>query len=61
MLCESWLTPPEPFLCSVKTTKLIAIRYDRASGDNKGGAMTSIPERMQLTNTHRYTSNHEWH
>ena len=57
-LCETWLTPsadsqPAP----VVQSNQIAIRCDRASGDNKGGVMISIPEHMQPTNTHRYSSN----
>ena len=34
----------------------VAVRCDRASGDNKGGVM-SVPQCMQQTDTHRYASN----
>ena len=35
----------------------ITIRCDRASGDNKGGVMISLPQYIQPTNTYRYPSN----
>ena len=54
-LCETWLTPSEP--SPVVQDNQIAIRCDRASGDNKGGVMISVPEDMQPTHTHRYASN----
>ena len=50
--CETWLTSSEP-----SPVVQIAIRCDRASGDNKGGVMISFPEDMQPTHTHRYVSN----
>ena len=53
--CETWLTPSQP--SPVVQDDQIVIRCDRASGDNKGGVMISIPEHMQPTNTHRYASN----
>ena len=53
--CETWLTPPRP--SPVVQKNQIAVRCDRASGDNKGGVMISVPECMQPTNTRRYASN----
>ena len=53
--CETWLTPSEP--SPIVQDNQIAIRCDRASGDNKGGVMISIPEDMQPTHTRRYASN----
>ena len=53
--CETWLTPPQP--SPVVQSNQIAIRCDRASGDNKGGVMISVPECMQPTNACRYASN----
>ena len=53
--CETWLTQSDP--SPVLQDHQIAIRCDRASGDNKGGVMISIPEHMQPTSTHRYASN----
>ncbi len=53
--CETWLTPSQP--SPVVQDNQIAIRCDRASGDNKGGVMISIPECMQPSSTQRYASN----
>ena len=53
--CETWLTPPQP--SPIVQSNQIAIRCDRASGDNKGGVMISVPQGIQATNTHRYASN----
>ena len=47
--CETWLIPSEP--SPVVQDNQIAIRCDRASGDNKGGVMISVPEDMQPTHT----------
>ena len=53
--CETWLTPSQP--SPVVQSNHIAIRCDRASGDNKGGVMISILEDLQPTHTHTYASN----
>ena len=53
--CETWLTPSQP--SPIVQDNQIAIRCDRASGDNKGGVMISVPEHMQPTHTRRYASN----
>ena len=53
--CETWLTQSDP--SPVLQGHQISIRCDRASGDNKGGVMISIPEHMQPTSTHRYALN----
>ena len=53
--CETWLTPSQP--SPVVQNNQIAIRCDRASGDNKGGVMISVPQYIQPTNTYRYASN----
>ena len=43
--CEMWLTPPQP--SPVVQSIQIAIRGDRASGDNKGGVMITVSECVQ--------------
>jgi hypothetical protein len=42
--CETWLSTYEP--SPVVHNNHITIRCDRASGDNKGGVLISIPEDM---------------
>ena len=42
--CETWLTPSDP--SPILQNGQIAIRCDRASGDNKGGVMISVPDDM---------------
>ena len=47
--CETWLTSHQP--SPIVQNNQIAIRCDRASGDNKGGVMISVPQYIQPTNT----------
>ena len=37
--------------------KQVAVRCDRASGDNKGGTMISVPQHMQPYHTQSFASN----
>ena len=53
--CETWLTASQP--SPVLQGNSIAIRCDRASGDNKGGVMISVPQDMQPSGTCTFTSN----
>ena len=53
--CETWLTASQP--SPIVQDNQIAIRCDRASGDNKGGVMISVSKHMQPSNTITFTSN----
>ena len=55
--CETWLTASQP--SPAVQDNQIAIRCDRASGDNKGGVMISVPQDMQPSCTRRFAS--KWH
>ena len=55
--CETWLTPSDP--SPILQNGQIAIRCDRASVENKGGVMISVPDGMQPTSMCRYAS--QWH
>ena len=51
---ETWLTSsqPTPFV----QMNQVAIRCDRATGDNKGGTMISVPQHMQPCHTQIFAS-----
>ena len=53
--CETWLTPSQQ--TPVVQNNQVAMRCDRASGDNKGGTMISVPQYMQPCHTQRFASN----
>ena len=53
--CETWLTASQP--SPIVQPNQIALRCDRASGDNKGGVMISVPQDMHPFDTHCFTSN----
>ena len=53
--CETWLTPSQQ--TPVVQNNQVAVRCDRASSDNKGGTMISVPRHMQPCHTQRFASN----
>ena len=53
--CETWLTPSQQ--TPIVQNNQVAMRCDRASGDNKGGTMISVPQYMQPCHSQRFASN----
>ena len=53
--CETWLTAFQA--TPVVHHNQTVLRCDRASGDNKGGAMIIVPQNMQPVNTSMFTTN----